>query len=112
MQQKRHRLKVHTIFKFLGIVFGGDLETLAKLSGDNIPLFLRKSIEYIESSGGVESQGIYRLSGNASTVQKYRTQVNQCNMSFLTSANFADLYVDSTDVNVIAALVKRESISC
>ncbi|KAJ3305747.1 hypothetical protein HDV03_001155 [Kappamyces sp. JEL0829] len=59
------------------IVFGGTLENLAKVSGKNVPLFIQKSVEYVEASGGLESQGIYRLSGNASTVQKFRTQLNQ-----------------------------------
>ncbi|KAJ3366281.1 Rho GTPase-activating protein 15 [Kappamyces sp. JEL0680] len=80
------------------IVFGGTLENLAKVSGKNVPLFIQKSVEYVEASGGLESQGIYRLSGNASTVQKFRTQLNQ--------NNDQDLYVESMDVNVIAALVK------
>jgi hypothetical protein len=79
------------------IIFGGNLENLAKASGKNVPEFVRKCIEHVQQYG-LDSQGIYRLSGNAATVQKFRTQLNHNNDS--------DLYVDSTDVNVIAALLK------
>ncbi|KAJ3272286.1 hypothetical protein HDV01_005825 [Terramyces sp. JEL0728] len=46
----------------------------------------------------LESQGIYRLSGNASTVQKFRAQLNQ--------DNYQDIFEPLQDVNVIAALLK------
>jgi hypothetical protein len=48
---------------------------------------------------GLESQGIYRLSGNASTVQKFRQQINQ--------GDYTDIYIEETDVNAIAAVLKR-----
>jgi Rho GTPase-activating protein 12/27 len=79
------------------IVFGGNLESLAKISGMNVPDFLRKCIQHVQQHG-LDSQGIYRLSGNAATVQKFRTQLNHNNDS--------DLFIEDTDVNVVAALLK------
>lgn len=34
------------------IVFGGTLENLANYSKSNVPLFVKNSIQYVESSGG------------------------------------------------------------
>ena len=80
------------------IVFGGTLEGLAKAGGKSIPEFLEKCVEHVELHG-LDSQGIYRLSGNANTVQKFRTQINQ--------GNYNEIYEDETDVNAIAACLKR-----
>lgn len=79
------------------------MENLYKTTGKYVPAFVQKCIEYVESTGGLESQGIFRLSGNASTVQKFRAQLNQ--------GNDQDLFVETMDVNVIAALLKRNRIS-
>ncbi|KAI8900878.1 Rho GTPase activation protein [Globomyces pollinis-pini] len=80
------------------LIFGGSLEKLAKSTNRNIPIVVERCISHVETHGGLESQGIYRLSGTASIVQKYRTQINQ--------NNDQDIYEPSTDVNVIAALLK------
>ena len=78
-------------------MFGGTLEGLAKSTGKNIPELLEKCIGHVEKHG-LDSQGIYRLSGNANTVQLFRTQINQ--------GNYAEIYEDETDVNAIAATLK------
>ena len=70
-----------------------------------VPLFIEKCIAHVEQEGtfnlrkGLDSQGIYRLSGNASTVQKYKAQLNQ--------GDYTDIFEAHQDVNVIAALLKR-----
>jgi hypothetical protein len=85
-------------------VFGGNLEKLALASGKNVPVMISDCIEYIEKVGGMKLQGIYRLSGNASVVQKYRSQINQSKFKLID--NYAGIFEHSTDVNVIAALIK------
>lgn len=79
------------------IIFGGNMESLNVFSGKTVPEFVQKAVQHVEKYG-LESQGIYRLSGNASTVQQFRTKLNQ--------GNDTELYVEFMDVNVIAALLK------
>ena len=76
------------------------MESLFKVSQSTVPIFVKNSVEYIDKYG-LESQGIYRLSGNATTVQTFRGQLNK--------GIDTDLYVDTQDVNVIAALLKCKS---
>jgi hypothetical protein len=84
------------------IVFGGTLESLERTHGKSVPDLVEKCIHHVEEFG-LESQGIYRLSGNASTVAKFRNQINHHDDS--------DLFVESMDVNVIAALLKCKLFS-
>jgi hypothetical protein len=84
---------------------------LAECNKQSVPPIIEKCIEYIESSGncssniGLTSQGIYRLSGNAATVQKHRVLLNQ-SMFFIDQENEDGLFEATMDVNVIAALIK------
>ena len=73
------------------------MEGLAKSSGKSVPELLQRCIAHVEKHG-LDSQGIYRLSGNANTVQSFRTQINQ--------GNYSDIFEDETDVNAIAASLK------
>lgn len=86
------------------VVFGGSLEKLALSSGKTVPAMITNCIEYIEKVGGLKSQGIYRLSGNASIVQKYKAQINNSKLYLID--NYVGIFEDTTDVNVIAALIK------
>nr|KAJ3421756.1 hypothetical protein HK105_002400 [Polyrhizophydium stewartii] len=47
---------------------------------------------------GLTSQGIYRLSGNAATIQRIKLQINQ--------NNFAELDDEALDLNVVSGLLK------
>eukprot|EP00842_Homolaphlyctis_polyrhiza_P002985 jgi/Hompol1/3688/HPOL_001664-RA len=77
-------------------IFGGLLE--AQYASENgIPTFVVKCITAINERG-LESQGIYRLSGNAATIQRIKALVNQKNLS--------ELDDESLDLNVVSGLLK------
>uniref|UniRef100_A0A914VS33 Rho-GAP domain-containing protein n=1 Tax=Plectus sambesii TaxID=2011161 RepID=A0A914VS33_9BILA len=47
---------------------GATLFDLAANPNDPVPLFVRKCVEFIESEGGLELEGLYRVPGNQSQV--------------------------------------------
>ena len=56
-------------------MFGGLLETQIQKEGRSFPSVVEQCIQEVERRG-LQSQGIYRLSGNASTIQKIRSMFN------------------------------------
>lgn len=58
-------------------LFGGDLEMQCKNSRGEfrIPRVVQECIEVVEERG-LQSQGIYRLSGNAASIQKLKSDYN------------------------------------
>ena len=56
-------------------VYGSNLISLCKREKRNVPLFVDEIIASIEARG-IEMDGIYRISGNLSEVQKLRNQVD------------------------------------
>ncbi|KAI8803271.1 hypothetical protein BJ742DRAFT_829960 [Cladochytrium replicatum] len=78
------------------LTFGGDLEIQLRKDNRTIPLVMELCIAEVEKRG-IESQGIYRLSGNKSTVEKFRTMFNQQD-----AVDFST----EPDINVCAALLK------
>ncbi|KAI7863018.1 hypothetical protein BDF14DRAFT_1847861 [Spinellus fusiger] len=73
--------------------FGGFLHLE---EGGHVPVILRQCVQQVESRG-LESVGIYRLSGPASAIQKYRVQFNQ---------NEDVILADEQDINVVTGLLK------
>ena len=57
-------------------VFGCELSHLCERDKSNVPKFLLQFMEHIEKKG-LNSVGLYRLSGNAASVQKLRCIVEQ-----------------------------------
>jgi len=61
-------------------VFGSTLVQLAKSEHSDVPLFVRKCIQVIESKTEyMSTDGVYRQSGNLSTVQRLRLQIDHGN---------------------------------
>ncbi|KAJ3219375.1 Rho GTPase-activating protein 15 [Dinochytrium kinnereticum] len=77
-----------------GSVFGGDL---LSDDGRNIPEVVEVCCLEVERRG-LLSQGIYRLSGNTTTIQKLRASFNQMETVRLDS--------EDIDINVVASLLK------
>ncbi|KAI8920163.1 Rho GTPase activation protein, partial [Powellomyces hirtus] len=91
------KLKEQGIIKDEDVIFGGSLAHQVEHSAQPIPPVVRKCVEEVDKRG-LTSQGIYRLSGNASTVQKLRLQFN--------SKEPVDLSDDDMDINVVASTLK------
>ncbi|KAH9269669.1 hypothetical protein BASA83_008330 [Batrachochytrium salamandrivorans] len=80
------------------IVFGGLLEAQVAVEGRSIPIFVETCITAINNRG-LNSQGIYRLSGNAATIQRIKAQINQ-------GEGRTELNDDTLDLNAISGLLK------
>ncbi|KAI8927778.1 Rho GTPase activation protein [Entophlyctis helioformis] len=78
-------------------IFGGLLDVQSVKEGRAIPLFVEKCITAIDQRG-LKSQGIYRLSGNAASIQRIRTLVNQ--------NNYTELDDENIDLNAVSGLLK------
>ncbi|CAG8485999.1 740_t:CDS:10 [Paraglomus occultum] len=74
------------------LIFGGLLEN----SDGRIPHIVENCIKIVDERG-LQSVGLYRLSGNTATIQKLRKQVND--------GESINLY-DEPDINVITGLLK------
>ncbi|VDM59095.1 unnamed protein product [Angiostrongylus costaricensis] len=92
------------IFRFRGSVllfsdepvFGSTLSAICQLENSLVPKFIRTVTELIESRG-LEIDGLYRVSGNLSAVQKIRCQVDQDKYAAL---------VSEEDVHVLTGALK------
>ena len=83
------------------LIFGGTLEShIPKDSPLMVPLIVQRCIERIERH--LETEGLYRLSGNSSSIQKLRIQVNSATDLMQVDFNAEELQ----DVNVITGLMK------
>ncbi|KAJ3004921.1 UNVERIFIED_CONTAM: Rho GTPase-activating protein 15 [Siphonaria sp. JEL0065] len=79
--------------------FGGLLETQLQFEGAGklIPYVVELCIMTVEARGGIEAQGIYRLSGNAGTIGKLKLAFNH--------GENIDLSTED-DINVVTGLLK------
>uniref|UniRef100_G1K3J8 Rho GTPase-activating protein 15 n=1 Tax=Xenopus tropicalis TaxID=8364 RepID=G1K3J8_XENTR len=73
-------------------VFGCHLETLCKRENETVPRFVTQCIEAVEKRG-MDADGIYRVSGNLSTIQKLRFIVNQEEKLNLDDSQWDDIHV-------------------
>ncbi|XP_053328293.1 rho GTPase-activating protein 15 [Spea bombifrons] len=73
-------------------VFGCHLETLCKRENTTVPHFVKQCIEAIEKRG-LDADGIYRVSGNLSIIQKLRFIVNQEEKLNLDDSQWEDIHV-------------------
>jgi len=78
-------------------VFGSTLRELQATDLSEIPLFVKKCISQIESGDHLKTDGVYRQSGNLSTIQKIRLQVDQGNLNCLETVD---------DVHVLTGALK------
>ena len=78
-------------------VFGSTLKELHVTDGSEVPKFVIKCISQIESGELLKTDGVYRQSGNLSTIQKIRLQVDQGNLNCLDAVD---------DVHVLTGALK------
>lgn len=78
------------------LVFGCDLKTLCIKEQSNIPKFVKIIIASIEVKN-LKTDGIYRVSGNLSHVQKLRFQINQ--------DNYTGIWKED-DIHILTSLFK------
>ncbi|KAI9350821.1 hypothetical protein BDR26DRAFT_930123 [Obelidium mucronatum] len=90
-------LEAHAVFPHLP--FGGFLDAQLEFEGNvrQIPRVVELCIQTVEARGGIEAQGIYRLSGNAATIGKLKVAFNH--------GENIDLSAED-DINVITGLLK------
>lgn len=67
---------VHIFIVCADPVFGCELSVLCERQGTTVPKFFTKFTQHIEKVG-LDIVGIYRLSGNAASINKLRYQVEQ-----------------------------------
>ncbi|KAI8886919.1 RhoGAP-domain-containing protein [Backusella circina FSU 941] len=79
------------------VLFGGSLESYSIEHNAAVPLVVTKCIEGIENMGGLQKEGIYRISGR-------QTNVEQLKHQFEMGEEMADL--ESFDVFTIATVLK------
>jgi hypothetical protein len=80
-------------------VFGFNLSVTSELEHSSIPVIVRKCVEEIEKRG-IDSVGLYRISGNARRKEQLRAQFDENSTTVdITTAN-------SPDINVIAGILK------
>ncbi|CUM52693.1 uncharacterized protein AC631_00601 [Debaryomyces fabryi] len=87
--------------------FGVSIENVIQFAGiDNVPLIVKKCIEVIENYG-MDIEGIYRTSGNVTTVQNLKESIDQKFTNYLMIGNNIDPNnVLDADIYCIASLLK------
>ncbi|KAM9305869.1 rho GTPase-activating protein 15 [Gastrophryne carolinensis] len=73
-------------------VFGCHLASLCKRENTTIPLFVQMCIQVVEKRG-LNTDGLYRVSGNLSTIQRLRFIVNQEEKLNLDDSQWEDIHV-------------------
>ncbi|XP_063789803.1 rho GTPase-activating protein 15 isoform X1 [Pseudophryne corroboree] len=73
-------------------VFGCSLETLCRRENTTVPHFVTTFVEAVEKRG-LDAGGLYRVSGNLSTIQKLRFVVNQEEKLNLDDSQWEDIHV-------------------
>ncbi|KAJ3179645.1 hypothetical protein HDU87_002851 [Geranomyces variabilis] len=91
------KLKEQGIIKDEDVIFGGSLAAQVERGSGPIPAVVRLCVEQVDKRG-LTSQGIYRLSGNASTIQKLKVQFN--------AQEKVDLGAEDLDINAVASTLK------
>ena len=52
-------------------MFGTPLDIVVARDGGEVPFIIRRVVEYIEENG-MDSEGLYRVNGNAKNIEKMR----------------------------------------
>jgi len=74
-------------------VFGSSLEELYRKSNRPIPEFVKKSIQCIEAESMITMEGVYRIPGVLSKIQKLRMEVDNGNLTYLDLTDSLDVYI-------------------
>jgi hypothetical protein len=67
------------------------------LKEGKLPAFITTCVALVEKRG-LNSQGIYRLSGNSAIIQRVKAQANL--------RDYSELINEETDINVVAGVFK------
>ncbi|CCE79723.1 Piso0_001808 [Millerozyma farinosa CBS 7064] len=87
--------------------FGVSIESLIQYAGiDNVPLVVKKCIEVVENYG-LDIEGIYRTSGNVTTVQHLKESIDQKFTNYLLiGSNIDPNNVLDSEIYCVASLLK------
>lgn len=83
----------------LDLIFGTSLDDYAAEHNRTVPLIVLKCIEAVEQMGGLQKEGIYRISGRQSNVDSLKSAFEQNEQAM-------DLHQGKYDVTTIAAILK------
>lgn len=86
----------HYYGRVRNVHFGASLRGYAKIHGRNVPIIVERCTQAVESMGGLEKEGIYRISGRQSNI-------NALKIEFEKDEN---VNLDSIDVFTIASVLK------
>ncbi|KAG2219113.1 hypothetical protein INT45_009780 [Circinella minor] len=95
------------------VQFGISLEAYAKLNQQNVPLLIEKCIKAVEDQGGLQKEGIYRISGRQSNLdalkvdfEKDASNVNLSNYDVFTIASVIKVYLREMELPLFALPIK------
>ena len=83
----------------LDLIFGTSLEDYGAEHNRTVPLIVLKCIDAVERMGGLQKEGIYRVSGRQSNVDSLKSTFEQNEQAM-------DLHQSKYDVTTIAAILK------
>jgi hypothetical protein len=92
-----HIIETSTHFN-IEVLFGGSLETYAIEHKTPVPMLVVKCIDAIESMGGLQKEGIYRVPGRQSNIEQLKHQFE---------LDEDRVHLESFDVFTIAAVLKQ-----
>jgi hypothetical protein len=58
------------------VIFGGKLTDVKKKAPNKVPLFLEKSLVYLEQNG-LECEGLFRISGSLENVRRIKDAIEK-----------------------------------
>lgn len=58
------------------VIFGGRLQDAKKRAPNKVPLFLEKSLAYLEQNG-LDSEGLFRVSGSLENIRKIKDTIEK-----------------------------------
>lgn len=61
------------------VIFGGRLSDAKKRAPNQVPLFLEKSLLYVEQHVGVDCEGIFRVSGSLENIKRIKEAIERGN---------------------------------
>ncbi|AOA60750.1 Rho GTPase-activating protein [Komagataella phaffii CBS 7435] len=88
-------------------LFNMSLQERATYEGLEVPIIVTKCIEKVEQSG-LSSEGIYRLSGGSSSLERVESCFSSLSLEDITNEKFDRLHESlNGDINTVAGVLKR-----
>lgn len=74
-KKKKNQCKAIILLMYKSeVLFGGSLETYAIEHNKTVPMIVTKCIDAIENMGGLQKEGLYRVSGRQSNIEQLKHQ--------------------------------------